>query len=412
MHRKVRKLVNASLEQKWLKQCMRKITTSENDISYRSILHNLYGFEKFHTSEDKCKVLIASDIADTEASATIMTPEVHNDSTGEDKDNPIFDDFEGQSWQKNGEHWRPPPQPPDKSIQINKLNDSDSKEPTLAQTDSGANRIVTNDISLLKNVTFIDPIPMGGCNKNDEAAITCNAVGYISLRATCGTLLTAKAYYSDEVDGTIISPTTIIRHNNQNFGAWMQYSSVDDNAGHIELIGKHGQKNLIFNTVSDNDLWFHDPESLVVDNFSPSNPTPKIRKLSAAAKYELWHQRLGHPGINTMADIHKHVDGIPQLRGNPFYRCPSCMAGKLCNKQPIGKSKKTRTKPTPKSIPPTTIQSTVDDIHLPQATPGQHFHMDFGFVRGSNFNYKTNTGKTVTSIDGKNAYLAIIDRSS
>ena len=38
--------------------------------------------------------------------------------------------------------------------------------------------------------------------------------------------------------------------------------------------------------------------------------------------------------------------------------------------------------------------------------------MDFGFVRGSNFNYKTNTGKTVTSIDGKNAYLAIIDRSS
>ena len=38
--------------------------------------------------------------------------------------------------------------------------------------------------------------------------------------------------------------------------------------------------------------------------------------------------------------------------------------------------------------------------------------MDFGFVRGTDFNYKTETGRTITSIDGKSAYLAVIDRAS
>ena len=41
---------------------------------------------------------------------------------------------------------------------------------------------------------------------------------------------------------------------------------------------------------------------------------------------------------------------------------------------------------------------------------GQHFHMDFGFVRGSGYRLKTDDNKTVTSIDGYNSYLIIVDR--
>jgi hypothetical protein len=142
--------------------------------------------------------------------------------------------------------------------------------------------------------------------------------------------------------------------------------------------------------------------------------TPQLNRLSNAAKFELWHQRLGHPGLSTMQNIHKHAKGITALKGNSFYRCPSCMSGKLCTKVPIGK--KNRNNKLGASItttPSTTLQDkTNDNIHIPESLPGQHFHMDFGFVRGAEYSMKTEDGKTVTSLDGKKAYLLIIDRSS
>ena len=133
----------------------------------------------------------------------------------------------------------------------------------------------------------------------------------------------------------------------------------------------------------DNDLWFHDINSIV----PPSNSIVKratIHKLSNAAKYELWHQSLGHPGSKTMESIHQHANGVPQLKGNPFYRCPACMSGKLCIKRPIGKSTAKDKLGATKTIKQSTNnKSTTDELYLPTATPGQHFHMDFGFVRGS-----------------------------
>jgi len=54
----------------------------------------------------------------------------------------------------------------------------------------------------------------------------------------------------------------------------------------------------------------------------------------------------------------------------------------------------------------------LDDLHLDGTTPGAHWHADFGFVRGSEFKLKTEEGKTVTSIDGKNSYYLIVDRAT
>ena len=57
----------------------------------------------------------------------------------------------------------------------------------------------------------------------------------------------------------------------------------------------------------------------------------------------------------------------------------------------------------------------VDDLHLPDALPGQHFHIDFEFVRGSDFKVPTGQkgeGPTLTSIDAKNSYCIIVDRAT
>jgi hypothetical protein len=47
-----------------------------------------------------------------------------------------------------------------------------------------------------------------------------------------------------------------------------------------------------------------------------------------------------------------------------------------------------------------------------KCTEGQHLHMDFGFVWGSDWSAKDNDGRLVTSIDRYRSYCLIIDRAT
>ena len=122
---------------------------------------------------------------------------------------------------------------------------------------------------------------------------------------------------------------------------------------------------------------------------------------------------MGHCGQHVLYNLHKHVDEVPQLRSNAFYKCPSCMTRKLGIKQPVGNNRRKHTKQ--QHVETVSNLSSSDklhnNIHIPDALPGQNFHMDFGFVRGSEFK-QVKDGITITSIDGYNCYLIIIDRAT
>ena len=135
--------------------------------------------------------------------------------------------------------------------------------------------------------------------------------------------------------------------------------------------------------------------------------------MSNAAQYELWHQRLGHPGKTTMECMHHHSIGIPSLKGNTFYGCPTCMPEKLSIKRKFGKNRtKSKLSNDAMELAKTVIPiEDTNDFYLPDAATGQHFHMDFIFVRGKEYKQKRGA-KTITSIDGKNAYLIIVDRAT
>ena len=114
-----------------------------------------------------------------------------------------------------------------------------------------------------------------------------------------------------------------------------------------------------------------------------------------------------------MEQAHKDVDGVPKLRGNAFYRCPSCMSGKLCTKLPgyhhtVGSTRNGHCPHTPEPSPDE-VEDLINSVYLKDAMPGKHFHVDFGFVRGSDFKIPTKKGEgpTITSIDGKNSYCLI-----
>ena len=270
------------------------------------------------------------------------------------------------------------------------------------QSDSGANRIVTDNMKLLENITFIKDYPMGGCNKED-IAIVCTAKGLLKLTDTHGNTIRVECYFSKDVDGTIVSPTAIVRQHSEKFSSFIQYSNCDDNDGNIKLIGRQGYNNFILQLKCINDLWYHTTPS------STTESKATVNRLSTAATFELWHQRLAHAGQSTMQMMDKHAIGIPRLKGNAFFRCPSCMTGKLCTKRKVHqKQAVTKQKVTEEEY------QEIDDI---QGEPGQHYHMDFGFVKGRDDSYditNNNTvkkkGKIVKSIDGFQCYLIIIDR--
>ncbi len=128
---------------------------------------------------------------------------------------------------------------------------------------------------------------------------------------------------------------------------------------------------------------------------------PTIHKLTQAAQYELFHQHFGHPGQQTMSILHLHVNDVPPLHGNSFYKCLSCVHTK-------SRHRSYNKKPT-KPIPLTTKKDIKQGINI---LPGQHFNVDFGFLHGTDFATTDTQGSLITSIDGYQSYLLIIDKCS
>ena len=256
-------------------------------------------------------------------------------------------------------------------------------------------------------------------------------------------------YYCPEAHGTIISPTATIRQNRHLSVGYQKWINIEHSIGHIELIPREGSDPATIPIYLHNDLCYHHHSHTPIteddlqyhkhrDLFSANGDliSPTVNRLSDAAKWELWHHRLAHPGNTVMEQQHKHADGVPALRGNAFFRCPSCMKNKLCTKHTGKRTNLGSCRNCARDTPTTGKKTTntensdtrdddsdtesdwdeyLDNLHLPDALPGQHFHIDFGFVRGSDFKVPTGTngtGPTLTSMDAKNSYCIIVNRAT
>ena len=157
-----------------------------------------------------------------------------------------------------------------------------------------------------------------------------------------------------------------------------------------------------------NGLWFHE--------YNPNlTSTPKVSRLNDACMSNLWHGRLAHAGEDVTKEIHKHVLGINRpLKHNPLYKCPPCLPNKMSKASHKRKAKYRRqTKNVAPTLAPQIVavdDPTNQEDCLTEGAAGQHFHMDFGFVRGSKYSVKQENAPTITSVDGYNSYLIIVDR--
>jgi hypothetical protein len=184
-------------------------------------------------------------------------------------------------------------------------------------------------------------------------------------------------HYCPDLVKTIVSPqhvcmpghslfdghTTVDRHSTQPFVQFFLRDSIDSVTAPL---------------IKNNNLYFS-PNDCAIP------PSATVRSILSA---ELWHQRLGHPGLTQLDTIANHSTSIPPnpvSSAHPFRHCKVCSDA------------------NPKRYPkgPTIL---TDDL-----LPGTRFHIDFGFLRASSAQYKPVKGtlRVITSIDGFNAYLLI-----
>ena len=279
------------------------------------------------------------------------------------------------------------------------------------QSDSGANTSATNNISLLHDIHYIEPINVNSATQ-DALPMQMLAVGKIQLVDISGASLSALCYYSPDVSGTIISPDAIARQHCKRFRGFRKICNCHTNTGYLIFDSVNGESDdVTFALTSTNNLWYH-RDKVQLPSDSNNENEKKINKLSTAASYELWHQRLCHPGKDTMQHMHKCTTGIGPLRGNSFWKCPSCMIGK-CTRSSHVPTKSPAKVPFKYSLKEELAKDEqIDDLIIKNSLPGQHFHFDFGFMRTKHFRQEDDDGRTQTSIDGKNAYLLIVDRKT
>ena len=234
------------------------------------------------------------------------------------------------------------------------------------QMDSGANKNVTNDKSIIRNYSPIQPIPIFGV---DSRTAACHIIGkgITELNTVDGSNLDVTMYYSPHCAGTILSPNAIVR-NSKHFTSWMQTSHLD--TGQATILFYHRSdftKNKSLPMTLSNDLWYIHQEyfplvskanrtHVCVIKDSGEDGYVTVHKMHKVTEYELWHQRLMHPGQVCMKYIDKCTKGVPSLVRNSFHQC------KICDEMNIKKNSNKKS----------------DESHSFRF--GDKFQMDFGFM--------------------------------
>ena len=284
------------------------------------------------------------------------------------------------------------------------------------QSDTGANKAVTNNKNILYAYSDIEPYPIGGV-KADDIAIVCTGQGLLPWQSREGEIIMVKTLYCSDVDGTIISPTTVVEQNQHKYYGFSIENDCDKGKGILALKSRTTQQTTTYDMTLENGLWYH--------HYNSSSPAhASIRQLNTACYSSLWHGRLAHIGEEVSSQMHKHVIGIDRpIKYNSFHRCPSCIPNKMSkvphqrtNKHKC-KNKSIREKTMNTGEPDTRDMFSDHPAHISdelneKIDPGQHFAMDFGFVRGSGYKVKMEDAPTVTSIDGFNSYLIIVDKAT
>lgn len=252
--------------------------------------------------------------------------------------------------------------------------------PPSKQCDIGANISVTSELALLQDYTVLPvPLDLNSANSSEDAML-CPGYGTFPFRLDDNTIVPIKMYYCPQVSTTLLSPQKICAGSNifDSFDILCR----DPSDPYVRFYSPSGLYTRRASLLRHNDLFFF--------SYLYVAPQAQVNSLSKVLTSELWHQRLGHPGMEQLRQLSHCADGLPDNLHkceHPHRYCSVC-ADAHAQRPPRG---------------PTVSTATLK--------AGSRFHVDFGFMRASSESYLKKKGlpRIVESFDGYNSYLLITD---
>ena len=167
----------------------------------------------------------------------------------------------------------------EKPLQVNYIEgplpeSTDINSPSNSiQYDQGANASCTNDVSILYNVLWIEPIKCDTAKKGQDLSITAIGTAYLS---TGSTTVPHSMYYSPDIPLTILSPNALIREHSNEFRGFLNMANFDSQIGVLRLIARDGFENVDFTLQLDHDLWYLDRSSILSPFCADDNSTETL----------------------------------------------------------------------------------------------------------------------------------------
>jgi hypothetical protein len=140
--------------------------------------------------------------------------------------------------------------------------------PIRIHVDGGANRSITNNITILNQFKQIKKYAMNGIN-SDSPALYCTGQGLLPWKAPNSKTLFINCYYSTYAMDTIISPTDIVITELTDFNDWTQHSNIDTGRGYIKFHRREKAEPLTYPLYATNGLWYtdtHAPSATTLQN--------------------------------------------------------------------------------------------------------------------------------------------------
>jgi hypothetical protein len=322
-------------------------------------------------------------------------------------------------------------------VGLDKPCSSATRMTTQQLIDTGGNFNMTNRLDSMVNVHRIKPFNIGMAAKEEKSTSQCTHKGDFPIPMLDGSIFYTPMYYNDKASDCILSPEFICAASDEMLVRWNQSGATDSNQGAVvftdhsgaeviklQLDKRNGLYYSFIDTFGVNNkvcephlgqspttcIYFHTPEeesdddlSLDFDEDIPTSPSPVIHLSEASIspvdevtpkklqiEADLWQARLGHCSDWQLKVLPLSADGLPpKFNPHPFAFYDHYQQARI-RKRPATKGK-----------------------HPSRAlTKSQHWYMDFGFMRASQFDYSRPDKKedrVVTSFDGYNAYLIVVD---
>ena len=167
--------------------------------------------------------------------------------------------------------------PEDTTIMVPIICQIQSQQTTDAQADSGANRAITDNLSVLHHTRqMLKPYPVGSIDWANK--LYCTAIGELHLRTKEGRIEQFPCLYSAQSAGTVISPDnkcTTSTHLTQ----WEQVGDTVTERGAIRFRNQEEDIVATLPTYRKNGLWYTELAAIPADDTA----TARIHTLKALA---------------------------------------------------------------------------------------------------------------------------------